>query len=275
MKEKRTRGRIREAVLCPILMLLATQAPAEPPEPGDRIFNPHGNPLSGVERIFTRPPSRGECTQCHDLHVREGEILSHRYGLFAPNDNGICYAPGAASPCHQAIPPGYPADESDRIPEDLPGAGYFEVNAGGTRAPGVELRERWPGAMVYESDRMLAGNHYVSPHRSDPDMPLTDDRGRGLCLNCHNPHGTENLFDILVDRYDGIAGWEGPEPPAAYRLCFRCHGHDGPPGMEIANQWIEDYYDEGLQGDGTAGHAIRLSPKSALSWPGSVRKGDR
>jgi hypothetical protein len=139
----------------------------------------------------------------------------------------------------------------------------------------VELRDRWPGAAVFEQGRTLIGDHYASPHRSDPDMPRKDEEGRGLCLNCHDPHGSVNQFDILVDRYEAIGGWEGPSAPPEYRLCFDCHGRDGPAGMRTENRWIEDYYDEGLQGDGMAGHQIRLSPKSALSWPSSVRVGDR
>jgi predicted CXXCH cytochrome family protein len=171
-------------------------------------------------------------------------------------------------------PPGYPADEGDRIPEGLPGAGYFEVSSGGDRLPGVEHRERWPGAIVFEDERILPGGHAVSPHRTDPEMPRRSPEGQGLCLNCHDPHGTP-YFDLLVAPYGPIGGWKDPGPPQAYALCFQCHGRSGPPGMDQENQWIEDYYDMSLQGDDTAGHAIRLSSDSALSWPGYVRRGDR
>jgi hypothetical protein len=239
------------------------------------LFDPHGDPDTGVWRIATQPPTRGECIQCHETHAPAGSAPPTRQGLFAPNDNGLCYCPGSASPCHQATPPGYPADEADRIPEGLPGAGYFEVNAGGRRVPGVLHRERWPGAIVFEDDRILGDGRYVSPHRSDANMPRRDPGGRGMCLNCHDVHGSENAFDILVDTYSSIAGWTDPGPPAAYALCFRCHGRRGPAGMRQENRWIEDYYDEALQGSGTAGHQIRLSAKSALSWPSTVRKGDR
>ena len=237
--------------------------------------NPHGDPTTGVERVVRHPSTRGDCSQCHEAHEADGGAWTHPFGLFAPNDNSICFAPGSAFPCHQAAPPGYPADEMDRIPEGLPHAGYFEVNAGGRRVAGVARLERWPGQLVFEDNRIVGEGHHLSPHHMDPDMPRRDSQGRGLCLNCHNPHGTENPFDILTAPYTSMSGWESLGPPPAYGLCLGCHGHGGPTGMRRENQWIEDYYDAAFQGDETAGHQIRFSPKSALAWPATVHKGDR
>jgi cytochrome c553 len=116
--------------------------------------------------------------------------------------------------------------------------------------------------------------HWISPHAQDPDMPRRDASGEGLCLNCHDPHGTVGTRDLLVLAYGGIGGHGAAGPPAEYRLCFSCHGADGSAGIDPENRLVEDWYDAGLNGD-RAGHAIRKNPAVALSWPAHVQVGDR
>ncbi len=174
------------------------------------------------------------------------------------------------------MPGNYPATESSRIPEGFPEAGYFEYNAGGLKVRGVEYRNRWPGTVVYDNPGVTgAGLRYYSPHRNDTDMPIIDPEGRGSCLNCHNVHGSENPFDMLVSDYRGIGGFNEPTFPSRYALCFDCHSTFGPQGMEDANRRIADYYDSSINGDGSAGHQIMMDPDVAMSWPSHIRAGDK
>jgi Doubled CXXCH motif (Paired_CXXCH_1) len=246
-------------------LVVASWAIAQP-----AIFDPHGNPQSGVLHVLTDPPSRGDCVQCHPQH---GEAAATNPNvLFSSNDNSFCFSTEGVSPCHQARPTNYPLDEHDRLPQGEPDRGYFEANSGGTRRAGVELRGRWPGETIWSDSYTFPDGRLVSPHAFDPDMPRREN-GQGLCLNCHDPHGTPNR-DLLRAPYGGISGFTDLGAPAAYRMCFQCHGQAGPASMNPASRWIEDYYDSGLNGD-HAGHQIRKNPRVATSWPVWVQVGDK
>ena len=234
-------------------------------------FDPHGDSNTGVERVRTEPRTRGDCQQCHPQHNATGE--SERKILFTRNDNSLCFSLTGTSPCHQSRPSNYPLREEDRIPIGEVDAGYPEYNNGGIRRPGVNLRGRWPGEQIWADARLLPGGHHVSPHAHDADMPRQGTGGEGLCLNCHDPHARPGR-DLLVDAYSSISGHAESGPPAAYRLCFRCHGRDGVGSMEPESRSIEDYYDSGLNGT-SAGHQIRRNPAIALSWPPHVKVGDK
>jgi hypothetical protein len=235
------------------------------------VFDPHGDPVTGVLRVATDPPTRGQCLQCHPQHGDDGGVNPRI--LFTANDNSVCFSVEGVSPCHQARPSNYPLSEIDRIPTGEPDAGYFEANSGGVRRTGVDFRGRWPGETVYRDPRVLLSGNYVSPHAQDPDMPRRASGGEGLCVNCHDPHGTPNR-DCILEAYGGISGHSETRAPAAYRACLRCHGQDGPGGMDVANRTIEDFYDSGLNGT-TAGHQIRRNPRIAISWPVHVQVGDK
>lgn len=237
----------------------------------------HCDPSSGVNRVPTVPPSVGDCTQCHRVHEENGDTPSPK-NLFAPNDNGLCYTAGGGGGCHGPLPTGYPATEEDRMPVGSVAPGYFEVNAGGQRSPGVMLRRRWPGSAVFEDPRtFITGDgttHYYSPHRNDDAMPRQDNQGRGLCLNCHDPHDGQSQFDLTTRVYQLYGGPWARTAEARLALCLDCHGPAGPSSMEPENQRIADYYDRGINPDGTAGHAIRKNSSVAISWPAHVRAGD-
>jgi hypothetical protein len=141
------------------------------------------------------------------------------------------------------------------------------------RRPGVTLRGRWPGEQIYSDTRLLPNGHYVSPHARDADMPRRDAGGDGLCLNCHDPHARPGR-DLLIASYGNISGHAESGPPAAYGLCFSCHGRAGVGSMEPESRNIEDYYDTGLNGT-SAGHQIRRNPAVAISWPAHVKIGDK
>jgi hypothetical protein len=235
-------------------------------------FDPHGDPSTGVLRVLTETSTRGQCTQCHPQHDDESGTGTERV-LFTDNDNSLCFSLSGASPCHQARPSNYPLRETDRLPIGEPDAGYFEYNTGGVRRPGVLLRGRWPGENVYRDPRLLPAGQYVSPHAHDPDMPRRGPGGEGLCLNCHDPHARPGR-DLLRGPYGGISGHGESSPPAAYRLCFACHGSGGPGGMPPESRAIADFYDSSLNGP-SAGHQIRRDPRIALSWPPHVQVGDK
>lgn len=254
-------------------LLFCPAAAERPDEPGRYGTNPHYDPIHGVDRLQTSPPTVGQCTQCHRPHDNDG-ATPEPVLLFDENANQLCYSAGGANGCHAALPAGYPVTEADRMPESAPAPGYFEANSGGARLPGVLQRRRWTGAAVFEDARSFAPDRFYSPHRNDLDMPRLDDGDHGLCLNCHDPHQGQSEHDLLRKVYQP---WGGTWPRrAAVRLaaCLDCHGPTGPLGMEEENRLIAGYYDAALNADGNAGHAIRKNSRIALSWPAHIRAGD-
>jgi len=220
--------------------------------------SPHGDNASGVLRDDRFP--RGDCNQCHIAHE---EITPQKLLLFQENNNSLCYF------CHSQKPTGYPAQEDDRMPINSTYPGYFEYNSGGVKIKGIENRKRWPGQLVYENLGLTAEGKFYSPHRSDPDMPRRDNNGAGMCVNCHNPHGTRNAFDMLDTTYLNIQGAFVSTAPGNYALCFKCHSSGGPSGgQDPENKRIADYYDKSINNDEQAGHQFQSSY-------GYVRKGDQ
>ena len=236
-----------------------------------QLFDPHGDPDTGVLRVVTDAAMRGHCRQCHPMHADDER--GYPLDLFTDNTNHLAFWDQGAAPCHRSRPRNYPLGENDRIPEPAADAGYFEANTGGQRRAGVDLRGRWPGEAAYSNPAITASGRFISPHAQDPDMPRRDSNGDGMCLNCHDPHGTANARDVLVARYGGIGGHAAVGAPVEYRLCLNCHGRNGSAGMELENRLIEDFYDAGLNGD-RAGHQIRKNHDIALSWPSYIQVGD-
>ncbi|MBN2372866.1 hypothetical protein JXL19_03640 [bacterium] len=242
---------------------------------GIYVASPHGETVSGLQRLSGMP--KGDCRQCHKQHA------GNEYNLFTGNTNALCYT----TDCHNftpsggAPPLGYPAQEEDRVPAGYEHTGYFEYFVSGERGAGLNNRVRWPGKEVYENpntyvDPNISGypERYFSPHGNDPDMPRKDPGGRGLCLNCHSPHGTDNPFDMLTKKYLGTEGSWQNDVPENYELCFSCHNpDDGLPGMDERSKIIERCYDKSINPN-TAGHMIRKSSKSASYWPPHIQKGD-
>jgi len=237
------------------------------------LYDPHGDPQNGVERVATVPSTRGQCVQCHPSHGNDTETGPQSPVLFAENTNQLAFWDQGDRPCHREKPDNYPLLETDRLPEPDPDAGYFEANISGLRRAGVNWRGRWTGMQIWSDPDMTSDGHYLSPHARDADMPRRDSQGEGLCLNCHDPHESANPHDLLVASYGGIGGHGSVGAPGRVRLCTACHGRDGSPGMDPENRHIEDYYDAGLNGE-SAGHQIRRDPRVAVSWPSYVQIGD-
>ena len=267
--ERSRRVSVSLAIGLPIVTLLAIVLPeAQTP-------SPHLDPTYGVKRINATYAPVGSCVHCHDQHALESGAGPFEKALFTENSNALCYTADGTGPCHQMAATNYPADETHRIPEGMMHAGYFEYNSGGNRITGVNMRSRWPGQVVYESPIVVGpAARFMSPHGNDPDMPRIDPQGRGSCLNCHNAHGSETPFDMLVSDYRGIGGFEDPTFPTRYQLCFDCHSLFGPPGMEPGGRYIADYYDTSINNN-SAGHQIQMNPDIAISWPSHIRPGDK
>lgn len=236
--------------------------------------SPHLDPIHGVKRVNDPATPIGSCGQCHAMQESDTGDTPAEKTLFVENSNNLCFTTDGEGPCHKLMPVGYPATESSRIPDGFPDAGYFEYNTGGAKVPGVDYRDRWTGQSLYDNPGVF-GYHFISPHANDPDMPRIDPEGRGSCLNCHDPHDSENPFDLLVSAYRGVGGYDESTYPTRYQLCFDCHSSTGPMGMEPENRLIQDYYDSSLNNDGYAGHQIRKNPQVAISWPSYVQVGDK
>ena len=218
---------------------------------GNYNTSPHADTTYGVLRDNSFP--RADCSQCHTLH--DGESPKD-FSLFTENTNSLCYA---GNSCHLNTPPGYPAGETDRMPESSSYPGYFEYNSGGTKIKGENNRKRWPGQVVFENPNTWMAGKYYSPHRNDPDMPKKDASNYGLCRNCHNPHGASNYFDMLDTAYLNIQGAQIGGRPSNYQLCFECHSTTGPADMDQENKYIADYYDQSVNNDQQSGHQIKTT----------------
>lgn len=251
--------------LCLCLSLLVTIRPQDAVFGGNFLTSPHGDPNSGVYRLANF--SLGECAHCHSQHVGKP------YNLFTTNDNSLCFT------CHEDAAINYPATESDRWPDSIDDerVGYFEAHLGSEKRIGLDYRSRWPGQAVYEDQNTYQESpiKYYSPHGHAPAMPLQDENDKGLCLNCHDPHGTTNYFDMLISPYLNIDGQGDATTPSNYQLCLDCHSSGGPPGMDPPTTRISYYFDSTVNFDGYSGHRIRKSTGSASSWPQHISTGDK
>jgi hypothetical protein len=207
--------------------------------------SPHGLPATGAWRISDFP--RGSCAQCHVSHDPEA---AYPYALFQANSNRLCFAASLGG-CHADRPSGgtsgYPAQESDRMPDGSSDPGYFEYNSGGMRVSGVQHRVRWPGQLVWE-------DVLYSPHYASQFMPMKDAEGNGSCDNCHNVHGGPGLHDLVDSTYQGIVGSQNGVLPSGYTLCLNCHSQYGPVGMDDTARMIAYYYDRSINPGSASGH---------------------
>ena len=210
--------------------------------------SPHGSTSDGVLRTTDLP--QGSCAQCHTAH--DGGT-AQPFGLFQENSNQLCFTASQGG-CHADQPAGassgYPAQESDRMPEGSADPGYFEFNSSGTRIPGLQNLVRWPGQVIWE-------NGLYSQHYSDPDMPIKDVFGWGACDNCHSVHGSLAPHDMLDTTYSGITGSGMSATPENYALCFSCHNDlTGPIGMDDSSRMIAYFYDRSINVGPQAGHGV-------------------
>jgi hypothetical protein len=209
--------------------------------------SPHGSPTSGVN--YSNQYPTGSCAQCHHSHDPSSP---YPFGLFRENSNDLCLTASQGG-CHADQPAGassgYPAQESDRMPNGSSDPGYFEYNNAGTRVAGLANLVRWPGQQVWQDL-----NH--SPHNSSPNMPIKDAFGNGSCDNCHNVHGGPSEHDMLDTTYLGISGSQNGLVADNYKLCLSCHSPYGPVGMADSSKHISEYYDRAMNPNQRSGHGV-------------------
>ncbi len=255
---------------CLVICILSIATPCL----GQIKNGPHSHPDHGVERTVTIPSTKGACIQCHDMHALENEDFpANEPALFTTNNNNLCFDITGIGGCHNEQPLNYPLPQLDYMPDYSDHPGYPEANDGSDKTHGVEFRGRWPGQATFENSGQING-HDFSPHFLDSDMPRRDEFGSGMCLNCHDAHGTDNPFDMLKLPSIEMGGHNDFDAPDNYKLCFSCHGPEGSGGMNISGRMIQDFYDQSYNGD-TSGHQIRRNPDIALSWPSQVQIGDK
>jgi hypothetical protein len=230
-----------------VLIVLALSTAMAIADNGTYRSSPHGSTENGVLRTAEFP--RGSCAQCHSSHPSG----ANPYGLFRENSNEICFSVSEGG-CHADRPSGatsgYPAQESDRMPNGSADPGFFEYSAGGTRVPGLANRVRWPGRTIWE-------DALNSPHFADPNMPIKDAYGNASCDNCHSPHGGISAHDMLDTTYSGIVGSQLGSNPENYALCLKCHSIGGPTGMSEASHNIAYYFDRSINPGSYSGHGVR------------------
>lgn len=217
--------------------------------PSDSGGAAHLDSLYGV--LLDPSLRRGDCGQCHVMHE---EAVPNENNLFVPPNNYLCFSPEGVGGCHATSPTGgsrgYPAQETDRLPQGGEWYGYFEPNVGGAERHGVQEQVSWPGRQVWE-------NPLYSPHAADPDMPVKDDMGQGSCSNCHNVHQGVGPYDLLIDSLGPAARTNTSGAPGALHLCLACHSTEGPPALNPSGRFIEDFYDNVARRSGSnPGHAF-------------------
>ncbi len=255
----RRRTMVRNLAIGTLPILIVFSAALLQADGGQYRQSPHGSPNSGVLRSSAYP--RASCVQCHTTHEPTN---TYPFGLFRENSNELCMTASEGG-CHADQPTGatagYPAQESDRMPQGSSDPGYFEYSGGGVRIAGLNNQVRWPGQQVW-------ADLQYSPHNSDPDMPIKDAFGNGSCDNCHAVHGGASLHDMLDTTYGGIVGSQNGLQTDNYRLCLSCHNQTGPLGMIDSSRYIADYYDRSINPSNRSGHGISSSG-------GYVNAGDR
>lgn len=152
---------------------------------------------------ITAPQS---CATCHDNHGSEYPRLLGAYDMVAGrnrilgqnidgNDNSVCRA------CHNAADAAYPAFARDSV--------------------GYPVDGTWPGLSVYAD--ATNGIHSGTGAMVWPGSSYVG----GDCKNCHDVHGTSNIYDEL----------RGSFSQSNFGTCFTCHAADGPATSDVATYY--------------------------------------
>lgn len=195
----------------------------------------------------------GECTQCHEPHASYGDSEVYPssfagypafmtateadgpdpYLLFSDNNAKLCWT------CHETF--------SFSNSYNQLGWGYYGFYQGKTvyenSTHGDPLKNTnmlWPG--------ISGETNSIHPRKSRPSM-LNSISQKGICLNCHTPHGilgsTGKLYDtdtvpetnqLKVNNPSLTADYLIPRQLIAWeeKLCMTCH--DGSPAIDIKTE---------------------------------------
>ena len=165
------------------------------------------------------PDGTMKCSDCHDPHGTNNAknlLLQINDRPVNGNNNSLCFA------CHQ--------DAQDDF-------------AGSYGAP-------YNGQTAYNDTEFSAHRFGGSGGSNGALYPGRDATEQGLCLNCHNAHGSPNRLNLRA-MYQIPANDETGNLAALnnYTLCFQCHG-DGTDGTrrQTGATDIYDYYSGAEQG---------------------------
>ncbi|HXH40473.1 MAG TPA: cytochrome c3 family protein [Thermoanaerobaculia bacterium] len=144
----------------------------------------HGDPVKGPQR--RTDVARGSCAQCHLDHESDSVSVLQRgsNGLFAPNDNNLCFT------CH-----GLPSDSGA-----FPGSGQWMQSAHGTSSRLL----RPDMARLTSNDNGKCINCH-DPHGAKDSAGIVpamlDKREPDLCLTCHDGARGADIRNQLTKSY--------------------------------------------------------------------------
>jgi len=145
----------------------------------------HGDPANGVSRRPDRP--RGSCAQCHDEHASH-DSLSRRgngpAGLFAPDDNDLCFV------CHSA------PSESGMFP----GASAWAQSA---HAVSSSMLRTGSGGRAAADINKCVNCHDPHGVRDNTGVipAMLNARESDLCVSCHNGSRAPDIRSQLSRPY--------------------------------------------------------------------------
>ena len=161
------------------------------------------------------------CASCHDNHGSAAPKLLGVYQAasdintigaltITANNNTVCYG------CHTAASTGFPYAASSRTASGYPNHGT------------------WPGEATY-TVAYVQSAHTGSAHATAAAVSPGLGYAGGDCKNCHDPHGTSNPY--------AMSSFGSPRPgrrdrPAAFDLCFKCHGDSRASGATDIKQFV-------------------------------------
>ena len=198
---------------------------------------PHGDPVKGPHRRADRP--RGSCGQCHDTHG----------GLFAPNDNNLCFT------CHSE--PSWSLSAHANAPSE--GNKCVDCHEPHGNKDGNGLIP----SMLRQREAELCVQCHDGSHGADIKSQLNKPYVHGrkvACSDCHNvhqafkdpalpfpPQASSRLAGVSrVEVVNGSAGvvpayrLHGPNDGGTvneFEICFKCHSsyvHLGPGRNDLA-----------------------------------------
>ena len=214
----------------------------------------HGDPVNGPQRMMNEP--RGECCQCHP-HTVDPMMPAYDYGLFAPNDNNLCFTCHTlgsedgifqgnatwqqsthalkslgtdANKCTACHDPHGVKDTTGVIPAMLSAREPdLCINChDGSKATDIRdqlTKSYWHG--------MLARGSHDTHEGGDPAKfaAMPSPNRHVQCSDCHNSHVTGGGVSRIevINNAAGMAPQytfrpaDDPSPANEYEICFKCH----------------------------------------------------
>lgn len=208
-------GRVARRGRVALALALALVAGAAGARGGAYKTSRHGDPAKGAFRTPTA--RRGACGQCHGRAAQPG-AGANAFGLFAPNDNGLCFS------CHRL--------ES----ETFSGQRAYEQSSHATSSAFT-----WPGpnpaARASEDAGKCVNCH--DPHGAKDAQgaipAMLHLRGPGLCLACHDgaPAAKDVASELRQPYRHPLRATRDTGKNAADESCGICHDAHAGGGVPV------------------------------------------